>query len=115
MIINNIENLLAKEVSHPSAKNASMKVLVSPLEGWQGWVMRLLIVGKDGYTPKHSHPWPHINFMVSGEGELMVEGEVTKVSAGSYAYVPANKLHQFKNIGEQEFQFICIVPEEGHK
>lgn len=111
----NVKDLTAKPVTHPSAKNASMKVLVSPQEGWEGYVMRVVEVEKNGFTPKHSHPWPHINYMLEGEGELLIDGVINKVSIGSYAYVPSNSLHQFRNTGDTEFKFICIVPEEGHK
>ena len=92
-----------------------MKVLVSPKEGWEGYVMRVVQVGTDGYTPKHKHPWPHINYVIKGEGELFIKDKIHKVQAGSYAFVPENEMHQFKNIGNEDFEFICIVPERGHK
>ena len=114
MIVGNVKNLENKKIDSPKVNNASIKVLVSPKEGWEGHVMRVLELGKDGFSPKHEHPWPHINYMIEGEGELMIDGKINKVSAGSYAYVPANTLHQFRNIGETPFKFICIVPEEGH-
>ena len=114
-MIGNIKNLEAIEITSNEAKLASMKVLVSPLEGWEDYVMRVVEVKKDGYTPKHAHPWPHINFMIEGKGELMINGEKTEVIPGSYAYVPKDTQHQFKNIGDDDFKFICIVPKEGHK
>ena len=114
-MIGNIKNLLSIEVKHPEAKGAHMQVMVSPNEGWEDHVMRLVSVEKDGFTPKHSHPWPHINYMVEGIGELMIDGIVTNVKPGSYAFVPSNKIHQFRNAGNCEFKFICIVPKEGHK
>lgn len=114
-MIGHLNQLEKKALSSVEVKNASIKVLVSPKEGWDGYVMRVLDVEKEGYTPKHSHPWPHINYVISGEGELMLDGKIEKVSAGSYAYIPGNTLHQFRNIGESTFTFICIVPEEGHK
>lgn len=114
-MIGNVKDLVAKEVIHPLAKNASMKVLVSPKDGWEGHVMRVVLVAESGFTPKHSHPWPHINYMIEGEGELFIDGVATKVSKGSYAYVPSNALHQFRNVGKGQFKFVCIVPEEGHK
>jgi len=115
MIVNNIKNIEAKEINHPSAQNAAMKVLVSAKEGWEDHVMRVVEVSENGFTSKHSHPWPHINYMIEGEGELMIDGVINKVSSGSYAYVPLNSLHQFKNVGKGVFKFICIVPKEGHK
>jgi quercetin dioxygenase-like cupin family protein len=115
MIVGHINQLEAKQISHTEAKNAFMKILISPQEGWEGHVMRVLEVEVNGYTPKHSHPWPHINYMIEGKGQLMMNGEIHQVEAGTFAYVPGGTLHQFKNIGNEIFKFICIVPEEGHK
>ncbi|PKL01391.1 MAG: cupin [Tenericutes bacterium HGW-Tenericutes-1] len=114
-MVGNIKQLESKVITSPEAKDASIQVLVSPNEGWDSHVMRVLEVKQEGYTPKHSHPWPHINYIIEGEGELMIDGEINKVNAGSYAYVPSDTLHQFRNVGKGVFKFICIVPKEGHK
>ncbi|MFO7968577.1 MAG: cupin domain-containing protein [Bacillota bacterium] len=115
MIIDNINNIAGKEILNPDAKNAFMKVLVDENVGWDDYVMRVVEVLEDGYTPKHKHPWPHINYVISGDGEIMLEGNYKKVSSGAFAFIPADKLHQYKNIGKSIFKFICIVPKEGHK
>jgi len=78
-------------------------------------VMRVIEVEKDGYTPFHSHPWPHINYVIEGNGELKIGETVTRVTAGSYAFVPGSTMHQFRNAGDGWFRFICIVPKEGHQ
>ncbi|MDY0074697.1 MAG: cupin domain-containing protein [Acholeplasmataceae bacterium] len=114
-MIGHLDSLEGKVIDNPAVKNASIKVLVSPKEGWEGYVMRVLEVGSFGYTPKHQHPWPHINYIIEGEGELMIAGKSEKITAGSYAYVPGDTLHQFRNLGERVLKFICIVPEEGHQ
>lgn len=113
-MVGNINHLDRKEIKLDSVKHAFMKVLVGKDEGWNNHVMRVMEVEEGGYTPKHSHPWPHINFMIEGKGELMIEGEVHQVEAGSFAYVDSDKLHQFRNTGKETFKFICIVPTEGH-
>lgn len=115
MIVGNIKDLDKIIVTSNLAKNAGMKVLVSPENGWDGYVMRVVEVEEEGYTPKHSHPWPHINYMIEGEGSLMIDGKENPVTSGSFAFVPGEKLHQFRNTGKGTFKFICIVPEEGHK
>ena len=114
-MIGHINELSGKQITHPDALNSMMKVLVSPKEGWEGYVMRVVEVGQNGFTPKHAHPWPHINYMISGKGELYIKDKATKVEAGSFAFVPENTLHQFKNVGNETFKFICIVPERGHQ
>ena len=110
--VNDLKNI---EFSGPLVRNASMKVLVSPEEGWKDHVMRVVELGIDGYSPKHSHPWQHINYVLEGKGELEIDGKITLISVGSYAYVPENALHQFRNVGQDIFKFICIVPVEGHR
>jgi quercetin dioxygenase-like cupin family protein len=102
-------------INHPLSDKASMAVLVGEQEGWQDYVMRLVSVEVGGFTPKHEHPWPHINYMVEGEGILMIDGVDYPVKKGSHAYVPGNTLHQFKNTSNSPFKFICIVPKEGHQ
>ncbi len=98
-----------------TVKNAAMTMLVGPEQGWSDHVMRVVELQKDGYSPCHAHPWPHINYMIEGEGVLMIDGEDHAVKAGSFAYVPSNARHQFRNCGTKPFKFICIVPKEGHR
>ncbi len=114
MIVGNFNELIAKPITSPEAKNAAMKVLVSPNEGWEGHVMRVVELEPEGYSPKHSHDWPHINYIIEGKGTLLIGDTMNEIQAGSYAYVPANTLHQFSNAGDTPFKFICIVPEKGH-
>ena len=114
MIIGNENEVQGNSVEHPEARKAAMKVLVSPREGWDGYVMRIVELEQGGFSPRHRHDWPHINYMIEGSGTLYLDGEETPVSAGSYAYVPAGKEHQYRNAGEGAFRFICIVPDEGH-
>jgi len=114
-MVNHLNKTKKKYISNPEAKNAFMKVLVSEKEGWEDYVMRVVEVEKEGYTPKHQHPWPHINYVIQGQGEIMIDGVLNPVEAGSYAFVPADTLHQYKNTGDDVFKFICIVPKHGHK
>ena len=114
MFIGHVNDLEEKLVTAPEALNAYKKTLIGPNEGWEGWVMRLFTIKNgNGNTPRHSHGWPHINYIVSGTGILHLEGKDYPVSQGSIAYVPANARHQFTAAGEEDFSFICIVPEEG--
>lgn len=101
-------------IDSPKVKHAAMKVLVGSEQGWDNHVMRIVELDEEGFSPAHSHPWPHINYMVEGEGVLMIAGEEHPVKEGSYAFVPADTHHQFRNAGRGMFRFICIVPTEGH-
>ncbi len=107
--------IVAKKVTNPQANNAAMKVLIGAEQGWDDYVMRIIELEAGGHSPRHQHDWEHINYVVEGQGNLMIEGENHSLAVGSYAYVPANTLHQFSNTGDSVFRFICIVPKCGHK
>ena len=114
MIVANEKDVPATVMQSPEVKNAAMKALISPKEGWEGYVLRVIELGEGGYSPKHTHNWPHINYILEGSGSLHINGKDNPVEAGSYAYVPAGSRHQYKNEGSGKFRFICIVPQEGH-
>jgi quercetin dioxygenase-like cupin family protein len=114
MIIGHEKDVLGITMNSPDVKGAVMKALIGPDEGWQDHVMRVVELESGGYSPKHAHPWPHINYVLEGSGALYFEGKDNPVAAGSYAYVPAGQEHQYKNTGDGIFRFICIVPKEGH-
>lgn len=113
-MIGHIQDFSLSQIQHPAAKDASIRALVGPDEGWSDHVMRVLELGPHGYSPRHSHPWFHVNYIIEGTGTLEIDGVIQTVSAGSYAFVPGNALHQFKNATDQVFRFLCIVPKEGH-
>jgi quercetin dioxygenase-like cupin family protein len=99
----------------PVLKNVIKKTAISPEQGWDGWVMRIFTLGENGFSPRHTHPWPHINYIIEGTGTLFLDGKENSVSAGDTAYIPPGEDHQFRNSGKSNFSFICIVPEEGDK
>lgn len=115
MIISHARNVVGNRPSSPELNNVLRKMLISPKEGWDGYVMRLFELGEGGYSPKHTHGWPHINYITSGKGILHLDGTDYELEKGSFAFVPGGKIHQFSNTGTDPFEFICIVPEEGDK
>lgn len=115
MIVGNYDHLEWKAMLGDGIKDAFVKVVVSPKEGWNDYVMRIFKLLPGGNTPKHTHEWPHINYIIKGKGVLYLDGKENEICGGSYAFVPGNELHQFRNLGEEDLEFICIVPTAGHK
>ena len=113
MIVSHKDKVEEITLQGEGIKEATKKVLISPKEGWEGHVMRVFKLKSGGHTPRHTHAWPHINYIIKGKGTLHLDGEDHEVEAGSFAYVPGGKNHQFMNNSNEEFEFMCIVPEEG--
>jgi len=114
MFVDNLDSIEKKQVNMPGAVNVEVQVPVAAPQGWEDHVMRVFTIKNMGNTPKHAHDWPHINYIIKGEGVLHMNGKDNPVKAGSVAYVPNNTEHQFRGTVEGEFQFICIVPKDGH-
>lgn len=113
MTVRHIDRTATAEIQGRGIAEVTKKVLISPADGWDGWVMRLFELRVGGHTPRHVHGWPHINYIVAGRGLLHLDGQDHPVGAGSYAFIPAGAEHQFANDGDAVFSFICIVPAEG--
>jgi quercetin dioxygenase-like cupin family protein len=106
-------SVAAEPMAGEGVKDVMRRVLISPDEGWEGWVMRLFEIAPGGHTPRHAHDWPHINFVAEGAGELHMDGEDLEIEKGSAAFVPAGVVHQYTNTGDEPLALLCIVPERG--
>ena len=115
MFVSHRDEIEKKQIESPSSNKVTKQVLVGPEQGWKDHVMRMFTLGKGGFAPRHAHPWQHIIYGVEGKGMLFMDGKDYPLKAGSTAYVPADILHQISNAGDENFVFICIVPEFGDK
>lgn len=113
MYLDSAKNVKSIIVTGQGAENVIKQSLLGPAQGWQGWVMRLFTMGAGGQSPRHSHHWPHINYVIGGQGTLYVDGKEYNLEQGSAAYISGGLEHQYLSRGQGEFSFICIVPEEG--
>ncbi len=104
------ENVPAKKFDSGEAKGIVARVLIGKACGAKNFVMRLFEIAPGGYTPKHSHPWEHEIFVHSGRGAVLKDGEWTEVRPGMAIFIPPDEEHQLKNIGDQPFTVVCLIP-----
>jgi len=64
-------------------------------------------IGKE--MSPHSHDdMEEIFYFLSGEGEMAVGGEKTKIKAGDRIIAPAKQLQSIKNTGKTTLRYICL-------
>ena len=112
-MVGHVSDVAGQSLSGQDIEKVVKRLLVGTDDGWQGWALRLFELEAGGHTPRHDHPWLHINYITEGCGTLHLDGVDHEVDEGSFAYVPSGATHQFRNTGADTFAFICIVPEEG--
>jgi quercetin dioxygenase-like cupin family protein len=109
MKIYHYKEIEAKEVPSPAEK-VKVRWLISEEMGVPNFSMRQFIVEPSGSTPKHTHPWEHEVYVLSGSGTVLGGNEESICKAGSVVYIPPNELHQFKNTCNEDLIFLCLIP-----
>lgn len=112
MFVKNIQEIDKNRISGDGIENVLKQVPIGPDQGWDN-TLRVFTLEKDGHTPKHSHDWEHVNYVISGKGTLEMAGRKNELTKGSFAFVPPNVEHQYANAGDDDFVMICIVPNKG--
>lgn len=111
MIVEHQQDIEAEQVEMEGAENVTIQWLIDDTRGAPTFAMRRFVVGPGGHTPLHDHPWEHEIYVLRGEGALVDEdGEEHSLSPSRFAYVPAGETHQFKNVGSDDFVFLCMIP-----
>jgi quercetin dioxygenase-like cupin family protein len=113
MKINKISEIEEKVVDMPGAKDVTMKILVATNDGSKNIVMRYFRIKAGGSIPVHTHNYEHIIKIAKGKGLVGDEfGKEYEVNEGNALYVEPNKKHHYKNPFDQNFEFICIIPNQ---
>ena len=94
----------------PTAPGASIRVLIDEHDGAPVYKLRMIEISPGGFSPDHSHPYEHENFVVEGIGQVNLNGKWNDLKPGDVVFVPANHRHQYRNAGDQTFKFLCGIP-----
>ncbi len=110
MKVVNYKDVLPVVMNNEAVKNVAGRVMIGKQDGAKNFCMRVFEMGKDGYTPRHTHDWEHEVFVHTGIGEVLIEDQWHPLSEGSAIFVPANIEHQFRNTSDETFTFVCLIP-----
>ncbi len=87
------------------------QVLISEKEG-PNFAMRKFIMQKGGGMPRHTNSVEHEQYVLKGKARIGIADNTYEVSAGDVVYIPANVPHWYTNIGEDNFEFLCLIPNQ---
>ena len=71
----------------------------------------------DGETQRHYHRLSEeFYFITEGEGEMEIDGEVSRVAAGDAILIPPGAWHQIKARGDVNLRLLCCcAPPYSHE
>jgi len=113
MIVKLAQDVPASPVDANGAQGVHIRLLIHRADGAPNFYMRQFTIAPGGCTPRHSHAWEHEVYVLRGQGAAVSADGETPLSPGRCVFVPGGEEHQFRNTGEGEMEFLCLVPKDS--
>ena len=97
----------AKNVA--AGKDTTIQVLISSQEG-PNFALRKFSMQKGGGMPRHTNTVEHEQYVLRGEATITIDDETHHVKTGDVVFIPGGAIHSYENVGEEPFEFLCIIP-----
>lgn len=85
------------------------QVLIGPDEA-PNFAMRRFVMEPGGGMPNHTNSVEHEQYVLCGRARMGIGDDVHEVRAGDVVYVPAGTPHWYQVVGDEPFEFLCLVP-----
>lgn len=114
MKITTLKEIEKTKMTMEGASNVWKQVPISKSHGSPTFSFRVFTVEQQGHTPYHTHPFEHLNYIISGSGVLVnKDGQEYQIKGGDFALVLPNEMHQYRNKSSDEpLVMICAVPSD---
>jgi quercetin dioxygenase-like cupin family protein len=97
-----------------AGKDTTIQVLISAQEG-PNFALRKFSMLPGGGMPLHTNTVEHEQYVLRGHARIGIDGEVYEVNQGNVVFIPAGVPHFYENIGDEPFEFLCIIPNKEDK
>ncbi len=85
-------------------------VLIGPEEA-PHFAMRRFTLAPGAEVPRHTNAVEHEQYVLAGEYVVGIGDEEHRVEAGDSLLVPAGVVHWYRNDGDGQGAFLCVVPD----
>ncbi len=92
-----------------AGKDTTIQVLISAQEG-PNFALRKFSMKPGGGMPRHTNSVEHEQYVLRGHARIGIGEEVYEVHAGDAVFIPEGAIHYYENIGDEPFEFLCVVP-----
>ena len=85
------------------------RVLIGPEEA-PHFAMRKFTMEPGGGMPRHTNTVEHEQYVLRGRARIGLGDEVVEVKEGDVLFIPAGLHHWYEALGDEPFEFLCMVP-----
>ncbi len=100
-----------KDIETLDMPGRKLKWLFHPEDGKSEQFSMNVIRIEPGETVKPAHAHPNeeeLIYIISGQGEVYVDGEIESIQAGHAVKFPAGAVHMVRNTSEEVMKIVCF-------
>ncbi len=113
MYISNLDTVVRIRPEMEGARGVLKQVPLSREDGAPTFSFRVFTIEPGGHTPRHNHPFEHMNYVISGSGTAMSGDTGNEIRQGDFVLVTPGETHQYINTSATKpLVVICAVPVE---
>lgn len=94
-----------------AGEGASMQMLIAP-EVAPHFAMRKFVIKKEGFMPFHTNTVEHEQYVLKGKARVQLGDESFIAVKDDIIFVPAGVAHSYHVIGDEDYEFLCLVPNQ---
>jgi quercetin dioxygenase-like cupin family protein len=93
----------------PAGTGTTRQVLIGPDLG-PNFALRKFSMQPGGGMPLHTNTVEHEQYVLGGRARVVIGDEVREVQKDDVVFIPRGVPHSYKTLGEEPFEFLCVVP-----
>ncbi len=112
MTVKHANDVEARDVL--AGKDTTIQVLISSQEG-PNFALRKFSMQKGGGMPRHTNTVEHEQYVLWGKATITIGDDTYQVKTGDVVFIPEGAIHSYQNMGDEPFEFLCIIPNKEDK
>lgn len=107
MSVKRVSEVAAEGVT--AGRGAFKQVLIGTDEGPHFALRRFTIIPGGG-MPRHTNTVEHEQYVLRGRARITIGEDSYEVEEGNVVLIPAGVAHSYQTMGDEPFEFLCVVP-----
>jgi quercetin dioxygenase-like cupin family protein len=113
MHLTNLEKVKKTKMDMEGARGVDKQIPISKADGTPNFSFRVFTIEPGGHTPRHQHPFEHLNYVIEGSGLALSGDGEHQIKKGDFAMISPGEKHQHRNTSKSKpLVIICAVPKE---
>ena len=106
-MIKNVSEFDSNQIA--AGSGTSVQVLIGAQDA-PNFAMRKFTIKSGGHMPLHTNTVEHEQYVLSGEAKVIMDGKEYRAKKDDVLYIPAGVAHSYEVVGEEDYEFLCLIP-----